>query len=169
MKSEDEDLVLGSPLSWYDKRKAFVFVVQLGQKCLVGLFRGSCQVSWQFFHKQLDQRKACSVFLSPESLHDRDPQSWLDSSLRPGAPLNWKMILKAVNPCLVDKGSFPGFFVLPGILCHQQSGIEEHDLCNFRNTSFRAQFYFPTTEMLKLFKCRGENNEKQKRDPKVPP
>ncbi len=37
-----------------------------------GLCRGSCQVSWQFFHKQLDQRKPCSLFLSPESLHDRD-------------------------------------------------------------------------------------------------
>ncbi len=44
MKSEDEDMVQGSPLSWYDKRKAFVLVVFLVQKCLVGLFRGSCQV-----------------------------------------------------------------------------------------------------------------------------
>ena len=58
-----------------------------------GLFRGSCHISWQFFHKQLDQRRACSAFLSPESLHDRDPQSRLDGSLRPGAPLSWKIIL----------------------------------------------------------------------------
>ncbi len=55
-----------------------------------------------FFYKKLYQRKACSAFLSPESLHDRDPQSWLDTSypqswldtsLRPGATLSWKMIL----------------------------------------------------------------------------
>ncbi len=49
--------------------------------------------SWQFFHKQMDQRKACSAFLSNEFLHDRDPQSWLDASLQPGAPLGWKMIV----------------------------------------------------------------------------
>ncbi len=28
-----------------------------------------------FFTKSWDHRKACSAFLSPESLHDRDPQS----------------------------------------------------------------------------------------------
>ncbi len=42
--------------------------------------------------KFLHQRKACSDFLSPESLHDRDPQSWLDGSLRL-RPLSWEMTL----------------------------------------------------------------------------
>ena len=28
-----------------------------------------------------------------ESLHDRDPQSWLDAYMRREAPLSWKMIL----------------------------------------------------------------------------
>ncbi len=38
-------------------------------------------------------KETCSAFLSSESLHDRDPHSWLDTPLQPGAPLSLKMIL----------------------------------------------------------------------------
>ena len=76
------------------------------------------------FSQQLDQRRACSVFLPPESLHDRDPQSLLDVSLRPGAPpsrIEEDDLDAAANRCLVDIDTFPCFFVSPEIMCHHHA------------------------------------------------
>ncbi len=103
IKEEDEKVIrkVRTFLAKLSKIKSMCFVHFVSQNfCLwhkknlvwFGLFRGSCQVSWQFFYDQLDQRKACSEFLSSESLHDIDPQSRLDASLRHGALLSWKMV-----------------------------------------------------------------------------
>ncbi len=106
----------------------------------LGLFGGSCHVSWQFFHKQLGQRKACSAFLSPKSFHDKDLKSWLDTSLWPGAPFSWKIIFLTQK---TDAQLTYMFFLAS--LSHQRfCATSNQVLKRVRNTSFHAQFHFST-------------------------
>ncbi len=65
------------------QRRYFFFKKKFGLVWFIERFMSSLVAG--FFYKHVDQRKAFSVFLSPESMHDRDSQSWLDASLRLGA------------------------------------------------------------------------------------
>ncbi len=81
------------------------------------------------FSQTAGSMKGLFSILVSKYLHDRDTQSWLDAYLRPGAALSWKMILTR-KPCPVDIDAFPGLFVSPEILCHQQSGFTKGpDIC----------------------------------------
>ena len=81
------------------------------------------------FSQTAGSKKGLFSILVSKYLHDRDTQSWLDAYLRPGAALSWKMILTR-KPCPVDIDAFPGLFVSPEILCHQQSGFTKGpDIC----------------------------------------